>query len=95
MKGVVMSVNVRALTMTGLVVAAASYVVCAVFVALAPDAATTIGSYVVHMDLSKVGRTITWVGAIIGLAFFTAFVALVCAVSGWLYNRLSGGAEAS
>ena len=74
--------------------AAASYVVCAAFVALAPDAATTIGSYVVHMDLSRVGRSVTWGGALIGLVFFTAFVALVCAASGWLYNRIAGSSEA-
>ena len=84
-----MSVNIKALTITGIVVAAASYVVCAAFVAVAPDAATTIGSYIVHMDLSKVGRSVTWGGGLIGLIFSTAFVALVCAVSGGLYNRLA------
>lgn len=40
-----MSVNVRALTITGIIVAAVSYAVCALFVALAPDTAATIGSY--------------------------------------------------
>ena len=84
-----MSVNIKALTITGIVVAAASYVVCAAFVAVAPDAATTIGSYIVHMDLSKVGRSVTWGGVLIGLIFFTALIALVCAASGGLYNRLA------
>jgi len=84
-----MSANVRALSTTGAVVAALSYVVCAGFVALAPETATTLGSYIVHLDLSKVGRTVTWRGAFIGLVFFTAFVALVCAASGGLYNRLA------
>jgi hypothetical protein len=89
-----MSVNVRALTITGIIVAAVSYLVCAAFVAMAPDAATTIGSYIVHMDLSKVGRTVTWGGGLIGLVFSTAFVGLVCAASGWLYNRIAGGGGA-
>ena len=71
-----MSINVRALTITGIVVAATSYVVCAAFVALAPKAATTLGSNIVHMDLSKVGRSVTWEGAFTGLIFFTTFVAL-------------------
>jgi small-conductance mechanosensitive channel len=94
MKGrIVMSVNIKALTITGIVVAAVSYAVCAVFVAVAPDAATTIGSYIVHMDLSKVGRSVTWGSALTGLIFFTAFVALVCATSGWLYNRIAGRSE--
>ena len=75
-----MSVNVRALPITGIVVAAASYVVCAAFVALAPDAATTIGSYIVHMDLSKVGRTVTWRGGFIGL--------ITAELHGWMLIRL-------
>jgi hypothetical protein len=84
-----MSVNVRALTTTGIVVAIVSYVVCATFVALAPNAATSIGGDIVHMDLSKVGRSVTWTGALIGLGSFTVFVALVCAASGALYNKLA------
>ena len=81
--------NVRALTTTGAVVAAAAYVVCAAFVALAPGMATGLGSDIVHVDLSGVGRAVTWGGAPRGGLFFTAFVALVCAASGWLYDRIS------
>ena len=81
--------NVRALTITGAIVAAASYVICAAFVAIAPDAASTIGTYIVHIDLSRIGRTVTWGGALIGGTFFTAFVAFVCATAGALYNSLT------
>jgi hypothetical protein len=81
--------NVRALTVTGAVMAAVTYVICAAFVALAPDAASTLGTYVTHMDLTRVGRTVTWGGAFIGFAFFTAFVALVCGASASIYNRLA------
>ena len=81
--------NIRALTITGAMMAAATYVVCAVFMALAPGLATGLGSDVVHVNLSGVGRAVTWGGALRGGLFFTAFVALVCAASGWLYNRLS------
>ena len=87
--------SVKALTITGAIVAAASYVVCAGFVAIAPDAAATIGTYIVHMDLSKVGRTVTWGGALLGGAFFTAFVALVCAVSGAVYKSLMPATQVS
>jgi hypothetical protein len=83
-----MSANIRALTITGAVIAALTYIICAGFVALAPEMATTLGAYIVHMDLSKVGRSVTMGGALVGGAFFTVFVALVCASSGWLYNRL-------
>ena len=84
-----MSANIRALTITGAVIAALTYIICAGFVALAPETATTLGAYIVHMDLSKVGRSVTMGGALVGGAFFTVFVALVCASSGWLYNRLA------
>lgn len=83
-----MSANIRALTITGAVMAALTYIVCAGFVALAPQTATTLAAYIIHMDLSKVGRSVSWEGALFGGAFFTVFVALVCASSGWLYNRL-------
>ena len=84
-----MATNVRALTITGAVVAAVTYVVCAGFVALAPEVATGLGSDITHINLSAVGRAVSWGGALRGLVFFTAFVALVCAASGWLYNRVA------
>jgi hypothetical protein len=66
-----MSANIRALTVTGAVMAALTYILCAGFVALAPGTATTLGAYIVHMDLSRVGRSVTWEGALVGGAFFT------------------------
>lgn len=81
--------NVKALAITGLVMAAITYVVCAAFVAMAPEAASTLGTYITHMDLNKVGISVTWGGAAIGFVFVTAFVAIVCAASGTIYNRLA------
>jgi hypothetical protein len=79
--------NVKALATTGLVMAAITYLVCAAFVAVAPDVASTLGTYITHIDLNKIGRSVTWGGATIGFVFTTAFVAIVCAASGALYNR--------
>ena len=81
--------NVKALTITGTIVAAASYIVCATFVGIAPDAASTIGTYIVHIDLTRIGRTVSWGGALLGGTFFTAFVALVLATAGAVYNSLT------
>jgi hypothetical protein len=64
-----MSANIHALTITGAVMAALTYIV--------------------HMDLSRLGRSVNLGGALIGGAFFTVFVAFVCASSGWLYNHLA------
>jgi FtsH-binding integral membrane protein len=84
-----MKFDVRAMTITGAVVAAAAYAVCAIFVALAPVTAVTLGGYIVHVDISSLGRTITWGGAIAGLIIVSAFVAVVSGASGWVYNRLA------
>jgi hypothetical protein len=81
--------NVKALTITGLVMAAITYVVCAAFVAVAPDVASTLGTYITHIDLNKVGRSVTWGGVGVGFVFVTAFVAIGCAASGAIYNRLA------
>ena len=53
-----------------------------------PEMATTLGAYITHMNLTDVGRRVSMGGALIGGAFVTVFVALVCASSGWLYNPL-------
>jgi len=81
--------NVKALAITGLVMAAVIYVVCAAFVAISPEAASTLGTYITHMDLNKVGRSVTWGGAAIGFVFAATFVAIVSAASGAIYNRLA------
>ena len=81
--------NVKALTITGLAMAALTYIVCAAFVAASPEAASTLGSYITHIDLTKVGRTVSWGGAAVGFVFTTAFVAIVCAASGAIYNRVA------
>ena len=81
--------NVKALAITGLVMAAITYLVCAAFVAVAPDVASTLGTYITHIDLNKVGRSVTWGGVAIGFVFTTAFVAIVLAGSGAIYSRLA------
>jgi hypothetical protein len=84
-----MAVDVKALTITGTIVAAVSYTICAVLVALSPQGMATISSYILHMDIASIGRTVTLATGFIGGVLFTAIVAIFCAVSGWLYNRLA------
>jgi hypothetical protein len=90
-----MATNIRALTITGSVMAALTYGICAAFVALFPGSATSIGSEIVHINLFGIGRSVTREGAIKGGVLFTIFVALVCAASSWLYNRLTQSAATS
>ena len=85
-----MAVNVRALTETGAVVAAVSYTVCAVLVALFPDGMGRLSTYILHMDIQSVGRSVTLYSGFVGGVLFTGIVTAFCAVSGWLYNWLAG-----
>ena len=84
-----MAVDVKALTLTCTIVAAVSYAICAVLVALSPQGMASISSYILHMDIESIGRSVTLATGLIGGALFTAIVAIFCAVSGWLYNRLA------
>ena len=85
-----MSVNVKALTIAGASVGSVSYAVCAIFVAIAPQFAATLGSLIVHMNLENVGRSVTLGGGFIGGLLFTAIITAFFAASGWIYNRFAG-----
>ena len=85
-----MRLDVRALTNAGAVVAAVIFVVCALFVALAPEAAMSFAGFLLHADLSGLARDrVTWGNFFGGLASFSALFAVVYGASGWVYNRLA------
>jgi hypothetical protein len=69
------------------------FVICAIAVALAPDATMAVGEVLFHADLSGFTRTLTWgnfVGGVIGRGVGTALVIWYAAA---LYNRLSSPAR--
>ena len=82
-------VDVKALTITGTIVAAVSYTICAILVALSPQGMAKLSSYILHMDVESIGRSVTLATGFIGGVLFTAIVTVFFAVSGWLYNRLA------
>jgi hypothetical protein len=64
--------------------------VCALAVALAPDATTALAGFLIHADLAAFTRTLTWgnfVGGLLGWGLGTALVFSLVAV---LYNKLVG-----
>lgn len=71
-------------------VAAALFLLCAVAVAIAPDATTSMASTLIHIDLGGMARTITWASFFTGLVCWTLGVGLVCSAVGGLYNRYAG-----
>jgi hypothetical protein len=71
-------------------VSAASYIVCAAFVAVAPGATSQFFSWVMHIDLTSLIRQMTWPSFFGGMVCFSLVMAILGWASAWAYNRLSG-----
>jgi hypothetical protein len=69
------------------------FVICAIAVALAPDATMAVGEVLFHADLSAFTRTLTWGNFIGGLIGWGVGTALVFWFTAALYNRLSSPAR--
>lgn len=69
-------------------VAALLFTLCALFVALAPDATVAFASDMIHLDLSGLARSLTWGSFVVGLLCWTFGTGLVFAAAAALYNRL-------
>ena len=82
-----MRLDSRAFGFAAGTVAGVLFSLCALAVAVAPDAATALASSLIHLDLTGFARTITWVGYFTGLVCWTLGVGLVFAAVGGLYNR--------
>ncbi len=84
-----MKLNVKALSFASGIVAAASFIVCALAVAIAPGLTSRFFSYVFHIDLTSLSRTITWGNFFGGMLCFSVGVAILVGLTGWCYNRLA------
>jgi hypothetical protein len=85
-----MKLNIRAVFYASLLVSAVSFAVCALFVAVAPEATSRFFSFVFHIDLTRLARHITWGSFVGGLVCFGAGVAVHFSAAAWLYNRSIG-----
>jgi hypothetical protein len=72
------------------VTAAVLFVVCALAVAIAPDATTTLAGNLIHLDVSGMTRTLTFGNFLGGLAAWWVGTTLTCWLVGTIYNRLAG-----
>ena len=71
------------------VVTAVAAVICGLLIALAPEATMAVVSYLFHIDLTGLDRTITWGGFFGGLAVSVLLMMLGAASVAWLYNHLT------
>ena len=84
-----MGINTCALGFASGIVAAATFVVCGLMVAVAPGATSSFFGWVFHIDLSSLARPISVTSFVGGLIVYSFFVGVCVAAAAWLYNRLT------
>jgi len=82
-----MKLDLKALLNATAAIAALSYLLCALLVAVAPQPFMTFVGYVAHADLSGIPRVITWRGLFIGLVSWTLFCVASVGFTAALYKR--------
>lgn len=81
-------INAKALGWAAVAVAAASFSICAFLVAIAPATTVAAFSFVMHVDLSPMARSVTWGNFLGGVLVFSVVAGVHAWVLGWMYNTL-------
>jgi hypothetical protein len=85
-----MRLDPKAFGLAAGVAALVLFVICAIAVALAPEATTALAGFLIHTDLVGFTRTLTWGNFVGGLLGWGVGTALVFWFAAALYNRMSG-----
>jgi hypothetical protein len=83
----IMKLDSRAFGLAAASMAALLYVVCAAGVALVPGLLTSTAGVLIHVDVSGVSRSLTWLGFVEGLILWTLGTGLVFGGLAGVYNR--------
>lgn len=83
-----MTLDAKALGVAAAIVAAATYVICGLSVALSPAFTQAAFSYVLHADLTGLSRPISLASFVFGLLVFSALIGLCVYFTARLYNAL-------
>jgi hypothetical protein len=81
-----MKLNIWPFSLSVGVVTAVASVICGILIALAPEATMAVVSYLFHIDLTGLSRTITWGGFFAGLVVSVLTMMLGAAATAWIYN---------
>ena len=84
-----MKLDTRAFAIAAALIAAALFLICVFFVAVAPEATTRFAGHLIHSDLSGITRSLTWGNFLGGLVCWTLGTGLVAAAVAGVYNRLA------
>jgi hypothetical protein len=88
-----MRLDTRAFGVAAGVTAGVVFSLCSLAVAIAPAPAAAFASYLVHMDLSGLPRTLTLRSFLGGLVAWTIGTGLTFAFAAWVYDRLIAAAH--
>lgn len=83
-----MTLDAKVLGIASAIVAATTYVICGVSVALSPAFTQAAFSYVLHADLTGLARPISLASFVFGMLIFSAVVGLCAYFTAKLYNAL-------
>lgn len=81
-----MKLDIRAFAFAVGAVVAASFTICAFFVATAPEATAEFIGYLLHINLSGLTRPITWASYVAGVLAIGIWTALWAGVAAKVYN---------
>lgn len=83
-----MRLDPRAFGTAAGIAAAVLFAICALAVAIAPEPTTALASYLIHLDLSGMTRTMTFGRFVGGLVLWSFGTGLVFGAVAAIYNRL-------
>ena len=89
-----MSLDTKSFGLSAAAATAIVYSICALVVSLSPSGASSVLSYVLHLDLSTMTRPLSWASYFVGVVAFSITVGLVFALAAGFYNRFARGAIA-
>ncbi|MEH1872152.1 DUF5676 family membrane protein [Nostoc sp.] len=83
------TLSVRSLFLATAITTGIAYLVCVLFLTVAPQATMGFFSYVLHANPSGIIRSVTWGSFIVGLLIWSVGTGLYAAFVARLYNKLS------
>lgn len=83
-----MALNARSLGLAASVVAAIGFGVCGILFSIAPGPMASFVSWVLHIDITGMRRSMSALQLVVGLVLVGAYVGLVVGLTAGLYNRL-------
>ena len=84
-----MRIDARAFGLAAGLTAAVLFILCATAVVVAPGSTTSVASFLIHMDLSGMSRSMTLTSFVGGLLAWSVGTGLTFGLAGVLYNRFT------